>query len=287
MQRSPLALSRRALWPVGIALVLTALGTCLLQQRSWDTGWFLALNGASASVAWMASALSVIGLGVSALLMTALLGPQRARTLAALLTLLLLGGLLVQGIKSAAGSPRPVAVLGPEQVQVIGIPMLSRSMPSGHAALWGGLLALGLCAPRRAWGISMRGRRGALAVLAWLALAGGMARVLAGAHWPSDVLFGLALGLALGACIAGSLAGRRFTRWLAGLLRGRAGSRIMASALVACAAGLWVAERENPEAEWLYIGLVSVGVLAAARWWQLHPGPAMQRAIALRPLKRP
>lgn len=58
------------------------------------------------------------------------------------------------------------------------------SMPSGHAAVtFGGLVMIGMLAPRYKW-------------LTWtLATIIGLSRVAMGAHWPSDILFGAFVGM--------------------------------------------------------------------------------------------
>jgi membrane-associated phospholipid phosphatase len=93
--------------------------------------------------------------------------------------------------KQMVGRPRPEAV--------------SLGFPSGHstaaAAFFGAVMFLAGALPPRvcAW---VRGL--ALVIIA----AVGVARVILRAHWPSDVLAGIALGLALAAA-AGLLASRR------------------------------------------------------------------------------
>jgi len=105
--------------------------------------------------------------------------------------LMLMAPTLEWVVKQLVGRPRPEA--------------LSLGFPSGHAtaaaAFFGAVMFLAGALPPRlgAW------VRGLAAVMILLV---GMARVILRAHWPSDVLAGIALGLALAAA-AGLLAARQ------------------------------------------------------------------------------
>lgn len=106
-------------------------------------------------------------------------------------TALMVTAPLLEGLlKFLVGRPRPEAA--------------SLGFPSGHAtaaaAFFGAVMLLAGALPPRACA--------AVRALALLMIAlVGLARVLLRAHWPSDVLAGIALGLALAAA-AGLLAGR-------------------------------------------------------------------------------
>jgi membrane-associated phospholipid phosphatase len=88
------------------------------------------------------------------------------------------------------------------------LPATQESFPSAHAAT-GAALAVLLC-----W-LYPQGRP----FFIGLAIVSGLQRVFAAAHYPSDVLFGAALGcLAAFACLPGGLLGRyfdRFEAWIA------------------------------------------------------------------------
>jgi membrane-associated phospholipid phosphatase len=109
-------------------------------------------------------------------------------------SLMVVAPMLEWAFKQLVGRPRPEAA--------------SLGFPSGHAtaaaAFFGAVMILASALPPRAsaW---VRG----LALLA-IGLVG-MARVILRAHWPSDVLAGVALGLALAAA-AGLLAARGSAR---------------------------------------------------------------------------
>jgi undecaprenyl-diphosphatase len=82
---------------------------------------------------------------------------------------------------------------------------LSFGFPSGHstaaAAFWGAVIFL-------ADALSPRLYRAARVLAVTMIVLVGLARVVLRAHWPSDVLGGIALGLAL-AAIAGLIASRQ------------------------------------------------------------------------------
>jgi len=95
-------------------------------------------------------------------------------------------GLLNQGLKALFNRPRPDDVLGFLPAFVIGAADHDRGFPSGHTAMAFVLLALAfLVPPAKPW---LR-RLAAGAFVLW-GCAVGLARVVYGAHYPSDVLFG-------------------------------------------------------------------------------------------------
>jgi undecaprenyl-diphosphatase len=96
-------------------------------------------------------------------------------------------GVVVEAIKYAVHTPRPLAVLGADQVHVLLAPLRARSMPSGHSSAAATLAAYLWARRRREARVA-----GPLAVL------GGISRVYVGAHWVVDVLAGWLLGAAVG-----------------------------------------------------------------------------------------
>ncbi len=126
---------------------------------------------------WAALALAL------ALKRPALLSP---RAVLCLLVAYLVDALFVGSIKAWLDMPRPLMVLGPAAVHVIGPPLLWRSFPSGHSAFAFSVMAS--LSPGAHWAL-----RGLLVVFAlWVA----WSRIAVGAHFPVDVLGGALIGVA-------------------------------------------------------------------------------------------
>lgn len=270
-------------WAVGLAAILAGAGA-ILSGSPLERSLFQWLHplGAAAPTLW--AYLSTLGLGLVMVLLLSLPGPGRAELLVRGILALVCGGLLVQALKYGLNVPRPLVALGDAEVQMIGIPLGGRSLPSGHSAAAGALLLLVLhecrgAAPSRlaagvAWSML------ALAMLICLS------RIAVGAHWPGDVLVGLAIGLV----VAWVILELPSMQWLVGTwaqgMRSLAGSRITAAWLVCAAAALWVGEREQPLAEPIY-ALMPLAVLVVAwRWWCLHPTGFARLAGRMLPLSR-
>lgn len=256
-------------WPAlaAGALLAVAAGTVLARGAVvLDREIFVGVHQASAAAgaAGWAATLSVLGLGAAVVLLAAADGPRSARLLASMVLAVLLGGVLVQALKHGLAVPRPLAVLGPDSVQVVGMRLASRSMPSGHAAAVAGLVVcIALDRPRRPW------RLGAAVLLALGVL---WARMAAGVHWPSDLLVGSGIGVLAACLVAGPAPMARLLDAAGAALLQRAGSRMASALLVVLAAFLWVNEREQPQAEAAYAALAALGLASALAWWRLHPG---------------
>ncbi|MHB8455564.1 MAG: phosphatase PAP2 family protein [Acidiferrobacterales bacterium] len=94
-------------------------------------------------------------------------------------------GFLIGWLKTALNFPRPLVALPPDTVHVIGRPLYRYSLPSGHSA-FAATVAASL------WPVAGRRIRAGLALFVlWV----GLSRVSVGAHFPADVLAGIALGL--------------------------------------------------------------------------------------------
>lgn len=117
-----------------------------------------------------------------------------------------LAGVLSRSLKLSLQFPRPASVLDPASFHIVGNPLTSLSMPSGHT-----LTAFAL-ATALYFSVSPAKRKYAvwLFVLAGLA---GLARVAVGAHWPADIFAGMSVGLFSG-MLGASLAQRIPTRLL-------------------------------------------------------------------------
>lgn len=105
----------------------------------------------------------------------------------------------VHGLKNGVESLRPLAILGPEQVHVIGVALNKYSFPSGHTATAFTLAAV----------ICLRGVHPVLAIsVLLLAALAGISRAVVGAHWPLDILAG-----ALGGWLSALIGVHLYQRW--------------------------------------------------------------------------
>lgn len=256
-------------WWVAAALCIVA--GLALRRTPLDVSAFLALNSLAPTWGPLAAALSVLALGASVFLLAGVVGLRWPQAPAAVLLAIVCGGLLVQVLKTLIGASRPLAVLGIGVVQVVGQPLVSRSMPSGHSAMAAGLLAM-------VW-LAWPGARhraaataGALAVSV-VALGCVLARAVVGAHWPSDMLVGCGLGLLAGTAVAGQARGRAVVERLGGFMAGHTGSRVTGALLVVVACSTWVSGRDYPEAGFTYAALALLGTLGGLGWWWAVPGP--------------
>lgn len=108
-------------------------------------------------------------------------------------------GIAAQAIKHLVGRARPhlLAGDGAFHFHALTLGSAEASFPSGHAAsAFAAAVALGYMAPR--WRMALLGA----------ALLVGLSRVIVGAHYPSDVLAGAALGSAVAAWLARDFARR-------------------------------------------------------------------------------
>lgn len=175
----PLAL----VWGVPAALVVLLLA---LHAGSANQALFSWLNGLSRYTGdplW--ANITLLGEG---LLAFTLLGPIAARRPDVAWSLLLSGVIAtvaVHGLKDLFGQPRPLEILAPSQIHVIGPSLYAASFPSGHATA--------IATFATVIGLYLRDRRWQL-VLALVAVVVGASRAVVGAHWPVDILAGLALG---------------------------------------------------------------------------------------------
>jgi membrane-associated phospholipid phosphatase len=129
------------------------------------------------------------GWGVFALLCPLLVLAPRA--LLATLCAGALAGILSRTLKLSLQFPRPASVLDPTSFHIVGNPLTSLAMPSGHTLTAFALAtALYFCTPAS--------KRKYAAWLFVLAALSGLARVAVGAHWPADVFAGTAIGLVSG-----------------------------------------------------------------------------------------
>jgi membrane-associated phospholipid phosphatase len=253
-----------------------------LAQGAGDRWLFEQINGWGPRWSQAAAALSMPGVVASVFVLGAALGLRQPVVPAALLLAALGGGFGVQLMKTVLALPRPAAVLDGPALHVIGVALKARSMPSGQAMLFVAMATMAWLVPAQAG--SRLQRWGTAAALSLLALAVAAAQVMAGAHWPSDLLAGAGLGLLVGLLLA-TARGRRLVRALAAALVSRAGSRVMVALVVAASSSLWVTEPTDPQAAGWQTLLALPGLLVALGWWRLHPDPltaGLWRRVALR-----
>jgi membrane-associated phospholipid phosphatase len=133
--------------------------------------------------------------------------------LAAIFTLL-----WVHGLKPLFDLPRPLAVLGPETVHVIGVSLHKYAFPSGHTATAFTLAGV-ICLQRISHGLAI--------IALSLAVLAGVSRAVVGAHWPLDILGG-----AFGGWLAAILGNWLTRRWP--LPAGRLAQSILGLILLGC-----------------------------------------------------
>jgi membrane-associated phospholipid phosphatase len=221
--------------------------------------WLNALGRYTGDAVW--ANITLLGDGLLAL---ALIGPVAARRpdiAWSMLLAALIGTLAVHGLKELFAEPRPLAVLAPSQIRVIGPPLYAMSFPSGHAttiSVFASVMTLHVT--------DRRVQAGMLVAVILVALS----RVVVGAHWPRDIAAGMVVGwfVALAAVWLAQHAPKGLTR--------QAQTAICALSL--CAAWLfWDAPTGQDLALWLQRSLaVLAGIVGGYRLLQLWL-PARQR----------
>jgi len=195
---------------VAAVALLTVLACSLARERGLDTSLFLFVNGWRGLPDAVWETLGIAGLGLTALVALTIRAQLHPRVVATLPWMLLVGGGLTHAMKHAMPEARPAAAIAAAQLHVVGPTLFQRSMPSGHAMTATACVCILFLVGGPFW------RRPAV-VVASIALAAaiGLARVVSGVHWPTDVLAGAALGCATGT-LSVLLANATHTeRWLA------------------------------------------------------------------------
>lgn len=248
-----------------LAFIVTAT-LLLVAVFAWPGGreivfhQFNALGGIEATVPFWAgiNALADTWLALGLLLPFVLWRPRLA-----ILTLfaVIVATVITHGLKPALDVMRPPAVFGPGEFNLIGHSISSKAFPSGHtvtAFTLAGLLIFGL-RPRWPW----------VVMLLVMASVMGGSRMIAGVHWPTDVLAGSIIGL-VAAWAAVSLTDRwpaaRHARWPVPVA-------VVVCAI--CALGAPWVDVGYPQGVWANWLVALVGVLAlfaaTLRYW---PGRA-------------
>jgi membrane-associated phospholipid phosphatase len=110
-----------------------------------------------------------------------------------------IAGVVSRLLKHSLEMPRPASILDPSSFYILGKPLSSLSMPSGHTLTAFAVLSALYFA-------LSPNKRPAFLWLFLVAMLAGIARIAVGAHWPADVCAGAAIGLLSGA------AGARLTQ---------------------------------------------------------------------------
>lgn len=253
----------RTVWPVWLAAAMLTL-TAGLHHGPLDVRLQQWINAGGAHWPQTGLMLSHLGLGVSVLLTVTAIHAHQPRRWAMFTAALLASGLLAQIIKYTLTLPRPLGWLPPEAVIVVGESLHGRALPSGHSAAAFAVLGVVLMGMGRGtWEVPTdRWITAAAAALATtFALAVGWSRVAVGAHWPSDVAAGAALGFACGAWSTRAWITDRLATWSAR----RVPRRTLALLVAVLAVGLGVEAALIPSMApglWLAAG---AGLLAALR----------------------
>jgi membrane-associated phospholipid phosphatase len=196
-------------WLLWLPPALSLLGLLLIAVSGTNQGLFLAWNRLgllTGDPLW--ANLTLLGDTLVALVLLAPLVRQRPEMLKAVLLAVLFATLWVHILKPWLDHPRPLAVLGPDQMHLIGKALYHHSFPSGHtttAFTLAGIYVLSRVHPLLTAGALI------LAVLV------GLSRAAVGVHWPLDILagaFGGWLSVVLGLRLArlGSWRPGRWTR---------------------------------------------------------------------------
>jgi len=176
------------LFILSCAFVLLGLA---LSMTPFNQDAMLFLNGWGRSSEPLWSFTTQFGEGGVALLLLLVLTRWTPHGQSLALKTFLLGALISPALKQLFSHPRPLSVLDPSVLNVIGQPITSaNAMPSGHSLTAVACMTLlMLCLPKAhrltPWGYWGLGLLAALAALS---------RVMVGAHWPSDVLAGAGFG---------------------------------------------------------------------------------------------
>ncbi|MFO7581017.1 phosphatase PAP2 family protein [Guyparkeria sp.] len=226
---------------------------------------FNALGGVDATVGFWAgiNALADTWLTLGLLLPFVLWRPRLAILM---LFAAIVATLITHSLKPLLDVARPPGVYEPEMFNLIGHSISSKAFPSGHtvtAFTLAGLLIFGL-----------RLRMAGTALMLAIASIMGISRMVAGVHWPTDVLAGAIVGLAsvwVAVLVTDRWAAARNARWPVPVA-------VFVTAVCALSAP-WVdvGYPEGVWANWLVavVGLFGL-VLGTVRYW---PGPWRSRLL--------
>jgi membrane-associated phospholipid phosphatase len=232
---------------------------------------FRPLNNAWSEVPdWLSECITYSGdtlLALVLLLFTARRWPQ---ILWLALPSALIATVLSRGLKLAFGAARPGALLAPGNFHLVGPLYLTQSFPSGHS------VTAFVTAATFAWFLPQAWMRWSAFALALLV---GLSRVGVGAHWPLDVVAGMAIGT-LSVVLGGLIA----QRWRWGL--NPAVHFPLVAILSACAVLLLLRQAAYPLATQWGRAVAAAALIVAICDYLLVPGlevlPSRAAAVPLR-----
>ncbi len=179
-QQSQFPLSSPWVWLIPAITLLAAAAIVLLDANQ---SLFFQLNqwGRSQVSALFWANTTILGDTLVAFSLLGLFARKRPDIVWALLLAAVFATAWVHILKPLIDNPRPLAALGADAVNVIGVALRHGSFPSGHTATAFTLAGV----------ICLRGVRPALVVIMLLlATLAGISRAVVGAHWPLDILAG-------------------------------------------------------------------------------------------------
>ena len=248
----------------GLLAGLLSLGVWL-RLSGHDPSWMQAVHALPPTDlgTWVWSCLTNLGLGWSLLILVMACDRRDGALISLLLPVFVLGAALTHILKGTIESVRPAASEWASQLFLIGDPITSaNSTPSGHA------LTAAATAALLAWWSNKAAARWVLAAIAILVA---WSRVVVGAHWPSDVFVGMALGALV---VWTVLAMSQLTKVSAGLLALRkkiassTGQAGVACLEMASALALAATKTGYPQG-WPAVAMLS-GLAALSGLWRLR-----------------
>ncbi|MEW8562040.1 MAG: phosphatase PAP2 family protein [Candidatus Thiodiazotropha sp.] len=177
--------------PYMLLVPLISLSAALLiYLLNLNLPWFLLINSKATILIEPAlwEALTILGDGLVAsaiLLPLHRINPKLAITA---LTSCIVAALWVHLLKAGFAVPRPPQTVDPEAITIIGPGLRYGSFPSGHTST---LFALLGC--MAIW-MNSTPLRHLFPILFFLALLAALSRTVVGAHWPLDIMAGMAVG---------------------------------------------------------------------------------------------
>lgn len=251
---------KRTVWLASAVLILTGVW---LAQSPANTSIMLGIHTLDMGPDAFWSFATQFGDAGAAFLLLLVLSRFSPASASLVLKCLLLGSILSRVLKDVLASPRPLGVLDPSLLSLIGDPPSGpNSMPSGHAMTAAALVCLMLWMHPKVsnkpyvW----------IPLLAWGAVVA-LSRVVVGAHWPADILVGFGLGLAV-TWLAWEWEQRH--SWAA-KVNSVPGQYLLILLEMGLVIALFASQTDTPAARWAFDLIATVGIAGAmARYASLR-----------------